>query len=209
MKYYHYTSATSLLDILASDKLLASAENKGDAILGDGVYFTRLGPKSGTADTIFCNNWGASPLVVPDWTMKMEACIEIKYEGANIRTHRSVLPRDVYVYAGEDMQNLYQRVVRVHISVSAWETLDAQQQTEVLRKFPGKVVFLQFAPAPSTASSSSSSNSSPLASSSSGSSGTASAVGLSLLGGALLGGLFYLLTSPPKPAKHKNANNQQ
>ncbi len=48
--YWHYTDDEGAKKIVESGKILPSIQNRGDAILGDGVYLTTKGPSGNTLD---------------------------------------------------------------------------------------------------------------------------------------------------------------
>lgn len=104
--------------------MLASWAKNGDAVIGDGVYFTRKHPELYSKEEIFENNWNRSLSFSVD-ANKMDVCIEIEYLGENMVSSRSVGSRDVWVYLGEDMQLLANTITTVFILPPA-ESLSAR-----------------------------------------------------------------------------------
>ena len=58
---YHYTNESGKNGILTNGLIQASQSKEGDAVLGEGVYLTELGPEHGKA-TILRNNYGKHSL---------------------------------------------------------------------------------------------------------------------------------------------------
>ena len=56
--YYHYTTKSGAEAIKISKTILKSLLDGRDAILGEGVYFSTLDPKSHTKKEIAEDNWG-------------------------------------------------------------------------------------------------------------------------------------------------------
>jgi len=120
--YYHYTGVSALPAIINSNMLLESTRAKtGDAMYGDGVYFTQLSPLMHPSAEIYFNNW-AQRLSDNKHLPKLAVCFEIKYDGKNMTEVGKNHKRDVWVYKGEDLPNLLGRLQKIYVNA---ELVDA------------------------------------------------------------------------------------
>jgi hypothetical protein len=107
---YHYTDKDSLQKIKHSQVLLASKKIKhgrptGDAAIGEGVYFTSLGPETST-DALLQNNYGHVDDNDRKYTHAYVRISTSNLRGTYFRSGRTHLERDVFVVTCKDGLNL-------------------------------------------------------------------------------------------------------
>ncbi|XP_057311381.1 uncharacterized protein LOC130649168 [Hydractinia symbiolongicarpus] len=101
IKLYHYTTKEGAEGILESGCLKKSEKAVKDAVLGDGVYFTSIAPRSVTKQKIAQNNWdvGTSSAMQLVKDGKLDFYIKIKFKKNDPKLEDvSHLSRDIWLY---------------------------------------------------------------------------------------------------------------
>ena len=136
---YHYTSSDAAAQIFESGKLLPSIKENGDAMAGDGVYFTSIPPWA-EPDVLLANNFdGVSRrpkysraeayIRIEAWTLSPDVEVVRANVPQNSKGPMKDKVRDVYLVPGKEALDLSKSCYTLLITEpNAWKKSKARQK---------------------------------------------------------------------------------